>query len=136
MEFNGDVVPANWKKVEEDGWKRPTFTDKFEDYDEYQAVYFKKTGKLVEITGSCKPTENIEGSTTQHVIFTLPEGYRPSAKKEVKGLVCRGSGHNFWMCEVHSNGEVCFSRYGFPSVWNTASPSSWLPFGRIIFSVD
>lgn len=107
-------------------WITPTLTSEFEAYSltgESQAPCYAKKNDVVHICGAVKPTAAIPATYDDHVIFTLPEGYRP-----VRNLVtrCQGSGMNTWCCTVKTDGTVNFSRYGL-SEYVEASATAWLP---------
>lgn len=122
------------------GWIYPTLSSKFAIYgssiNDHKPKY-RKDGRLVEVRGVVAPTEVLEGGTVTHVIFTLPEGYRPDSPVYA---TCQGSGNCIWMLMVATNGEVTFSRYrnGDTSAAVVAKTDSaagtWLPFHVTYFA--
>lgn len=110
---------------EDSGWINATLSSYFNLYASDSECKYRKIGKYVQIHGVVKPKSAIAGSSTDYPIFTLPEGYRPSASVY---SVCQGSSKNTWLLRVDAtNGNVCFSRYGTTSTAE-AGTSTWLPF--------
>lgn len=116
------------------GWLYPTLTTNFTMYGTSvtdNQPKCRKDGRMVEIRGAVAPTQSIESGTTIHVIFTLPEGYRPDSPIYV---TCQGSGNCVWLLRINADGEVGFSRYrnGDTGVTVTAKTDTeagtWLPF--------
>lgn len=109
------------------GWMFPTLESSFAPYDSNSnnKPKFRKDGRIVEVRGIVTPTADIAGSTTIHLIFTLPEGYRPDSPIYT---ICQGTGNCTWLLRVATNGEVGFSRYRNGDATATAAASTWLPF--------
>lgn len=76
VEFNGDEVPANWKKVDND-WVEVDLSDNenFEPYTDASGIVYKKSGDMVNIVGTLKPKkeDNVLNSATETLVMELPE---------------------------------------------------------------
>lgn len=115
------------------GWITPVLTSKFTNYanSDANAPVYRRVGNMVEIRGAVAPTETITGGDTNHQIFTLPVGYRPSMN--VYSLQ-QGSGQAIWLLRVSSGGSVDFTRYRIGNAWADAvaktdtTDGAWLPF--------
>lgn len=117
------------------GWVTVTsFGSGFALYDTNATskVQYRKRGKIVEIRGVVKPTSAITGGTTNHTIFTLPSGYRPSG---LVHYVCQGSGVCTWLLSVTNAGLVRFARYSNGTAYAEATAGTWLPFAAT-FLID
>ena len=122
----GSSGGSDGEALEDTGWNTATIASGFRAYNGTagNTPQYRRIGKQVKIRGVLQPTVEIAASTTAKVMFTLPEGFKPS-KQEYK--LCQGSIKNTWLLTIFSNGEVGISRYG-----TTASAeiptSAWLPF--------
>ena len=122
---------GNYYKLMDSGWfNGGLLGDNFTVYNDNSQVKYRKIGKQVQIMGTVKPRVDIEGSTTQHTIFTLPSGYRPPYALH---QVCYGSNNYTWRLTVNTNGTVCFSRYGLDSGYVTAAVGHWINFQATFF---
>ena len=122
---------GNYYKLMDSGWfNGGVLGDNFTVYNDNSQVKYRKIGKQVQIMGTVKPRVDIEGSTTQHTIFTLPSGYRPPYAFH---QVCYGSNNYTWRLTVNTNGTVCFSRYGLDSGYVTAAVGHWINFQATFF---
>ena len=132
--FNRDILINGEKllKGEDSGWKNASLTSSFVKYSDTSVVRYRKYGKMVFVQGEIKPTSAITGSSTSKVIFTLPEGYRPSAPVH---NICQGSGAYQWLCVTNASGSVTFSRYNNGSSFINTSTTTWLPF-NFMFLID
>lgn len=126
------LVDTNDVRVNDSGWITPTLTSDFTFYaDNSNALKYRKIGKMVEIRGAVKPTKTITGDSTQHLIFTLPEGFRPSFYSV--DILCQGSNYNSWLCEIKTDGNVYFSRYRDLANYYNVSSAHWLPIHATFF---
>ena len=124
---------GNYDEVMDSGWfYGGAIGDGFSIYANDTQIQYRKIGKIVHIRGAVKPTTDIAGSTTSYTIFTLPEGYRPSAPVYAR---CQGSSANSWLLSVTAAGAVRFSRYGYGTTYVTATAGTWLPFD-VTFFID
>lgn len=122
---------GNYYKLMDSGWfNGGVLGDNFTVYNDNSQVKYRKIGKQVQIMGTVKPRVDIEGSTTQYTIFTLPSGYRPPYALH---QVCYGSNNYTWRLTVNTNGTVCFSRYGLDSGYVTAAVGHWINFQATFF---
>lgn len=125
---------GEWQEVTRDtGWLNADLASEFVVYDSTAAnkVRYRRVGKQVEIRGGVTPNvDGIGGDTSQHIIFTLPEGFRPSSTLYWR---CQGSNCETWMLSVTSGGEVRFARYGDGMAMFPAYPGTWLPFQANFF---
>lgn len=120
-------------EVEDSGWITAELDPAFTAYATGDDPKYRKIGNLVEVVGTVKPTAEITGSSTQQTIFTLPEGYRPSAEIV---RVCQGSMTNVWTLRVATTGEVTFERYRSGNTYATAGNAVWLPFQATFFASE
>lgn len=118
--------------IEDSGWIEATLTSDFKTYgnDSQYAPKYRKRGKIVEIRGAVSPTSELAASATK-TIFTLPNGYRPSA--HIYRLQ-QGSSKKSWLCQVGTGGGVSFQRYGTTAT-EKCPTTDWLPF-QMEFMVD
>lgn len=133
----GDFVKTINNKIHDSGWLYPDLSGSdFQVYDSggTNPVKYRKIGKVVSIQGiiTLKPNHTIDGGTAETTIFTLLDGYRPSAMVQT---LCSGSGQNKWLLTIRTNGTVNFSRYSNGSSYAQASNNTWLPF-TITFFID
>ena len=114
-------------------WVTPNLGSEFVVYDNVDWVpeYRKKNG-YVEIIGAVKPKGSINGSTEEHIIFTLPEGFRP---RKTVAEIEQGSMRDIWLLEIRPTGEVTFSRYRVGNSYKKATNETWLPF-HVVFLAD
>ena len=124
---------GNYHDVMDSGWiYGGVIGEDFTLYDNDNQIQYRKIGKVVSIRGCVKPTKVITGSSDNHLIFTLPSGYRPSATVNVR---CQGSGSFSWLLSITTSGEVRFARYNNGTDYVDTSTSSWLPF-NVTFFID
>lgn len=126
LQINAISDDLNAIKTDDTGWIKPTLGNEFANYSEnWYPEYRKKNGE-VEISGAVRPKNTIEGSMDEHVIFTLPEGFRP---KKIVTLLCQGSRRDIWLLQIRdSDGGVTFSRYRVGNTYQKATNQTWLPF--------
>lgn len=109
-------------------WMYPTLGSEFQMYGTSEAdnrVRYRKDGRIVELRGAVTPINDIAGGTEQHVICSLPNGYRPNSPIYI---LCQGSSNCIWLLRVNTNGNVEFSRYRNGETTTTATAGTWLPF--------
>lgn len=146
--YGGDwPKDSNGEYIWSGQWIYPTLSNEFTVYgssESSQTSYrprYRKDGRTVEIRGAVAPAVEITGNTTNHRIFQLADGYRPSIPLYT---LCQGSGTCTWMLRVNTDGSVDLARYRNGDVWDTASPNTgdadnynatWLPF-QVTFLTD
>ena len=124
---------GNYHDVMDSGWfYGGVIGEDFTLYSNDDQIQYRKIGKVVSIRGCVKPTKVITGSSDNHLIFTLPSGYRPSATVNAR---CQGSGSFSWLLSITTSGAVRFSRYTNGTEYVDTSTSSWLPF-HVTFFID
>ena len=111
--------------VADSGWQNASITGSFALYGSDSVLRYRKIGRIVQVEGTIRPSTTLSGSATNLTIFTLPEGYRPSATVVT---LCQGSGSCRWALTIKTNGEVCFSRYSSGGSYTSAGTGTWLPF--------
>lgn len=126
----------SWINISEEydsGWQTATLTDDFKPYNNTASntPQYRRVGKVVQVKGVVSPTSTIDGSTTQHTIFTLSSAYRPSS---LIYTLCQGSSYNKWLLIITTTGNVTFSRYG-SNAWTDAGTTVWLTFS-VTYLVD
>ena len=130
-----NVITATGKaevETEDTGWLSAELTDSFRDYydsGDYHPQY-RKRDKVVSIRGIVKPRATISSGGSA-IIFTLPEGFRPSYEIS---KVCAGSSKNTWLMYVSRNGAVSLNRYG-ATANASCGTSAYLPF-ECTFMID
>ena len=111
----------------DDEWELLTLTSEFKNYNNNISFRpkIKKEGNVVTIKGIISPTADITNTNTEHIMFVIPEKYRPTDMP--LHPVCQASGMNKWLLIVAVGGNVTLSRYGITEM-TTAPANSWLPF--------
>lgn len=126
---------GNFLTEMDDGWHYTGgYGEEFTQYnnENYAKVRYRKIGGVVEIRGVMRPTTTITGSTTQHEMFQLPDGYRPDSYIYQR---CSGNYSHTWLLTISPAGKVSFSRYGNGATYLDVDTTAWLPF-QITFFVD
>lgn len=125
-QINDISEDLNAIKTDDTGWIKPTLGSEFKSFTENWYPEYRKKNGMVEVHGAVSPKNTINGSFDEHVIFTLPEGFRP---KMAVNLLCQGSYRDVWLFTVSdTSGEVTFSRYRVGDTYKKATNSTWLPF--------
>ena len=122
---------TEYKITEEDsGWIASELTEEFKPYKDNtsNAPRYRKIGNIVHINGVVSPTVEIAGSSTHHVMFTLPEGFRPS---RYMSILCPSYACESWMLTVSNNGEVKFSCARKAGAMIAVTPDAQLIFSAI-----
>lgn len=114
-------------EVADSGWQNASITGSFSLYGSDSVLRYRKIGHVVQVEGTLRPSTTLSGSATDLTIFTLPDGYRPSAAVVT---LCQGSGACHWTLTIKSNGNVCFGRYSSGGSYTSAGTGTWLPFHR------
>lgn len=122
----------NFGTIDEEWHYGGVLGENFTIYSNDDQIQYRKIGKIVQIRGTVRPTTNITGSSDNHTIFTLPEGYRPS---KIVNVRCQGSGAYSWLLSITTGGLVRFSRYNNGANYVNTSTTSWLPF-NVTFFID
>lgn len=121
------VSDSGWIGVDIDSDSSSQFTP----YTVGNDPCYRKIDNVVTVCGVIKPKSAITGSSTNHLILTLPDGYRP---KRNCVFVCQGSNINRWTLTIATSGNVSFARYG-TTEYVDCPTSAWLPF-TATFMVD
>lgn len=130
MLYHRLYVVGQWRewRLEGDmdsGWQNASITGSFALYGSDSVLRYRKIGRIVQVEGTLRPSTTLSGSATNLTIFTLPEGYRPSAAVVT---LCQGSGSCHWALTIKTNGDVCFARYSSGGSYASADTGTWLPF--------
>lgn len=120
-----EVAGITAPEVADSGWKNASITGSFSLYGSDSVLRYRKIGRIVQVEGVLRPSTTLSGSATNLTIFTLPDGYRPSAAVVT---LCQGSGSCHWALTIKTNGEVCFARYSSGGSYTSAGTGTWLPF--------
>ena len=87
-----------------------------------------KQGNVVCFDGQFKPTSIVTLGTTDVLICTIPQGFRPSKKVNV---LCQGSGTSFFLASIFTTGQVRISRLrnvaNNNDQYTDGTPSMWFP---------
>ena len=119
-----------------DGYMEEKITEfgpNFESYSDLRHPHVMRAGRIVTLTGSCKPTANIAGSATLYPMFTLPEKFRPVHPINV---VCQGSTYHQWTLQINTAGVAEFSRYRAGTSYAAASTTAMLTFHTSWIAAD
>ena len=88
-----------------------------------------RVGGVAEFYWTCKPTTAINPlNTTEHIVCTIPEGYRP-----IRNLyhVMQGSGTSIFHVTIKADGTVAVSRLrdmaNSNGAYTNATTSMWFP---------
>lgn len=109
------------------------FVDPFVGYDmgvtggTFKAL---RIGDVVTLTGTASVNRAILLNTSEQIMTTLPQQYRPG---EAMRTIMQGSGANKWLLIINPNGTMTASRYGTDtwqqlSAQTASSAGTWLPF--------
>lgn len=134
-EVNIKVIDERVNKITKDSeWVFAKLDSKFVVYGENTNPKYRKIGNMVEIRGVVKPSEVLEGSNTDYVIFKLQEKYIPNSL-----IVFLGHCGSVGVCtfKVLKTGEFVFSRYRKigESGYSDAITTTWIPF-QVFYFVD
>lgn len=129
----------SWKTdldADDTGWVNATSLLKsaFAPYTDNDYPCYRRVGKTVSLNGTVKPTSEIDSSSGEVTIYTLPADCRPTV---AVFQLCQGSGNAMWLCGVHTNGNVTISRYRDFSCttkydYSAVPTSEWLKF-HVVF---
>ena len=117
---------GNFHDVMDGGWVHCSYGDGFTRYSNNHAnIQVRKVGKQVYLRGEAKPTTAVTPeSETSTVLAVIPEGYRPSYRQQ---FVMQGSSAYRWLMSIHTNGNICISRYTNDTTMNKSiSAGAWL----------
>lgn len=134
VDYEGENVPEGWEEDTSTDWVFSELdSSKFKAYQDIEGLTpkYRKIGKLIEIKGVISPVSAITANT-KTLIFTLPEGYRPSETYIYS--IQQGSDMNRWLLSVASNGDVTIDRYGTTTA-SQIPVNAWLPF-QTIYTTD
>lgn len=125
--FRGAPIVTNVvaKSLDNPAYVITSFASGFEMYADTAThrPTVRRAGRVCTLSGACTPTRDVEGSSTQVTMFTLPEDLRPA--QNVNAL-CQGSSRSRYLLTVTSDGSVQMSRYGTGSAYQTCEPRNWL----------
>lgn len=119
----GDSTWTNWKPVWEDtGWRDVSFSSGFVHHSETDRVRYRRVGKVVELRGAVKNTNQVSANTDVTVATIGDTTCRPSKRVTYRQ---QGSGMNTFVISINTTGTIAVNRYGTTS--GIAIPSgSWL----------
>ena len=105
----------NWVIVStnelETSWKTATLTEGWQHHSNFGSVQYSKTSDgIVFIRGTCRDGKTKDGT----VLFTLPEGYRPSAGLFKTGL---NNSYGIAVIAVYPTGNVVIKSNNVDSQW-------------------
>lgn len=124
-------------------------------------VQLRRCGNVVHVTGEASPASAIAGSADEILMFTIPDGLRPTDRII---QVCQGSTYRIWTLMIYPDGTATFSRYrinldtttvtrytatksggpankstnivtGVSQAYVNASTTAWLPFS-VTYIID
>lgn len=131
--FGGDW--GEWIKLNDpdidSGWNYATLNSGFTGYSG-QYPQYRRYGKVVEVCGAFYGSAGIIGDESENVIFTLPEGYRPS--KPIR-QVCMGKGLNEWTLTINTEGDVICSHHRNGTTYVNSYAGDQLSF-NVTFLID
>lgn len=122
-DFNDNFYSSGWKPLWEDtGWKDVTFSSGFVHHSETDRVRYRRVGKVVELRGAVKNTNQVSANTDVTVATIGDTTCRPSKRVTYRQ---QGSGMNTFVISINTTGTIAVNRYGTTS--GIAIPSgSWL----------
>lgn len=103
--------------IEDTGWTEAELTDIFTHFSATRKLRYRRKNGVIYLDGAVTPVSDISGGTGQHIICTLPEGFRPSQLHAVRAQT---SDTNTYCLIVSTNGNVTFSRHGTGGTYTTA----------------
>lgn len=122
-----------WNRISEDddsGWQYVTLNSVVVPYDSNEGYTprYRKIGNLVQVKGTLSPSSstNSFGSSGGAVVFTLPEGYRPSVIPITS--VFQGTSTSSFAMSINTLGVATISRYRDENGYETPITTSWMPF--------
>ena len=120
---NDELKTSGWKLLYEDtGWKDVTFKSGFAHHSETDRVRYRRVGKVVELRGAVRNTNQISANTDTTVATISDTTCRPSKRVAYRQ---QGSGMNTFVVSINTDGTIVVNRYGTTS--GIAIPSgSWL----------
>lgn len=120
---NGTLQNSGWQPIYEDtGWKDVSFSSGFAHHSETDRVRYRRVGKVVELRGAVKNTNQISANTETTVATISDTTCRPSKRVTYRQ---QGTGINTFVVTINTNGTIAINRYGTTSY--IAIPSnSWL----------
>ena len=122
----GLKVDASDARLYDSGWKTPTFTPGWANFDAtiYQGARYIRRGWTVYMEGLVRRTS---GSST--VIFNIPEGYMRPDKQQLFAAASATGGNGFARLDVFPNGNVVMSSgdSGFISLSAMWTAATWPP---------
>lgn len=131
--WNGANVFQPWellKGIDDTGWQYVTLNSVVVPYDNNQGYMprYRKIGNLVQVKGTLSPSSstNSFGSSGGAVVFTLPEGYRPSVIPITS--VFQGTSTSSFAMSINTAGVATISRYRDENGYETPITTSWMPF--------
>ena len=123
----------DWEQIvpySDSGWKTVSLNSTVKPYDDNEGYTprYRKIGNLVQIKGTISPSsnDNVFGSASGAVIFTLPNGYRPSVIPVVS--LFQGSSTDFFAMSINTTGSTTLSRYRDENGYVTPTTTAWMPF--------
>lgn len=124
--IDGTLQNSGWQPIYEDtGWKDVIFSSGFTHHSDADRVRYRRVGKVVELRGTVKNTNQLSLSSTD-TTFTLATISDTSCRPS-KRVIYRqqGSQMNTFLVIIDTNGAITLSRYGTTSITNVPA-SSWL----------
>ena len=120
------------QKLLDSGWISLEYASSFKPYNngDYNKPKYRIVGDLVQIKGIATPAKDIEGSSEQVTMFTIPQEIAPQMAEY---RICQGSYQNRWLLSIATNGNVTFSRYARSEDYDTCEIENWLPFSCVYF---
>ena len=118
-----DNTWTSWKPVWEDtGWKDVTFKSGFAHHSEIDRVRYRRVGKVVELRGAVKNTNQISANTETTVATISDTTCRPSKRVTYRQ---QGTGINTFVVSINTDGTIAVNRYGTTS-YSAISSGAWL----------
>lgn len=120
---NNTFKTSGWKIIYEDtGWKDVSFSSGFGHHSETDRVRYRRVGKVVELRGAVKNTNQISANTETTVATISDTTCRPSKRVTYRQ---QGSSMNTFVISINTTGTIAVNRYGTTS--GIAIPSgAWL----------
>lgn len=129
-----DNTWTSWKPVWEDtGWKTVSFKSGFSHHNASDTVQYRRVGKVVQLRGAIKNTNEISAGDTNVKMATITDATcRPS---QGVNYIQQGSGAGMHLISINTSGEVSISRNRTPATSGYAkiNAGSWINIGHTFF---
>lgn len=112
--LNNELKTSGWQLLYEDtGWKDLSLPSGFTHYSETNRARYRRVGKVVEVRGAVKNTNQISANTDKTIATIGDISCKPSQNVNHRQ---QGSSINTFLLTIDTNGDIVVNRYGATSV--------------------